>query len=57
MINQIEIVDILEKFIKKNLFLIFFKKMKKNCFYLFGDVGVGKTMILDNFFNYLKISK
>tara|TARA_Y100000996_G_scaffold328242_1_gene264293 strand:+ start:3053 stop:4102 length:1050 start_codon:yes stop_codon:yes gene_type:complete len=56
--NQIEVVDILEKFIKKKSFFSFFYQTnEKNCFYLFGDVGVGKTMILDNFYNYLKISK
>ncbi len=57
-IKQLEIIDSLEKFIKKKSFFNFFsKKNKKNCFYLFGDVGVGKTMILDNFYHYLKITK
>ena len=56
--KQMEIVDTLEKFIKQKSFFNFFTKTnEKNCFYLFGDVGVGKTMILDNFYNYLKISK
>src|SRR5210317_348673 len=35
----------------------FFKKESKLGFYLYGDVGVGKTMILDFFFKQLEIKK
>ena len=60
--NQLDIIDDLEKYYSNNFNQSFFNKIfKKNTknlgFYLVGDVGVGKTMILDNFYNYLKISK
>jgi len=60
--NQIEIIDSLTKFYKKSFTRSFFSKLfnKKsniNGFYLFGDVGVGKTMLLNFFFNNLDISK
>ena len=43
---------------KQNLFnRIFNKKSNKLGFYLVGDVGVGKTMILNFFFNNLKKKK
>jgi cell division protein ZapE len=62
-INQLATIDLLNKNFKKNnnfknLFLNFFgKKNKKLGFYLHGDVGVGKTMILNFFYNNLNISK
>ena len=41
-----------------NLFFSFFsKEVSKKSFYLCGDVGVGKTMILDFFFNLLDQKK
>ena len=54
-LNQIIVVRKLENFYKKNFksfFSNFFqnKNLKKG-FYLYGDVGVGKTMILDFFFD------
>ena len=53
--NQIFLVKYLENYYKenfKNFFLNFFsKKNSKKGFYLYGDVGVGKTMNLDFFFN------
>ena len=56
--NQIEIVKKLEQYYKENFqsyFSKFFsKKSSKKCFYLYGDVGVGKTMILNFFFDHLK---
>ena len=59
--NQIEIIDTLENFQNVNFdrsFLnSFFKKNSKLGFYLHGDVGVGKTMILDFFFKQLEIKK
>ena len=59
--NQIEIIITLENFQNSNFdrsFLnSFFKKNTKLGFYLHGDVGVGKTMILDFFFKQLEIKK
>lgn len=59
--NQIEIINTLENFQNSNFdrsFLnSFFKKSSKLGFYLHGDVGVGKTMILDFFFKQLEIKK
>ena len=57
--KQVEIVDSLSKFInpKKKLFNFFFKSKNKMCFYLFGSIGVGKTMLLNFVFNELKIRK
>ena len=59
--NQIKIINSLEKFQNNNFdnsFLSrFFKKESKLGFYLYGDVGVGKTMILDFFFKQLEIKK
>ncbi len=55
--NQIAILNKLQDFYKKNFklsfFKFFFKRYSKKAFYLFGDVGVGKTMILDFFFNHI----
>ena len=54
--NQLKIIDDLNDYYKsnfnQNLFTKFFRnKRNKLAFYLVGDVGVGKTMILDFFFN------
>ena len=62
-INQIKTVDILIKLYSHNIFSnfsltkIFSKKDKKLGFYLSGDVGVGKTMILNLFYDNLEIPK
>ena len=58
-INQIEIIELLISFIKpkKKFFNLISKSKEKKCFYLFGDVGVGKTMILNYFYKSLNISK
>ena len=58
-LNQIEIINLLDNFIKpKNKFMNFFSKsQEKLCFYLYGDVGVGKTMILNFFYDYINIPK
>ncbi len=58
-INQIEIIESLQNFIKPrtNFFDFFNKPKEKLCFYLFGGVGLGKTMISDHFFDYIQISK
>ena len=60
--NQLELVDQLNNFYNLNFNKSFLKKIfpNKNTkpgFYLQGDVGVGKTMILNFFFNELKEKK
>ena len=57
--QQIEIIEILDKFInqKETFFNRFFKKRKKLCFYLYGKVGVGKTMLLDFVYDKLQVNK
>ncbi len=51
--NQIEVVKKLEQYHQGNFqsyfSKLFSKKLSQKGFYLYGDVGVGKTMIL-NFF-------
>ena len=53
--NQKNIIELINKFYQSNfknlsIFDIFFKKPKKLGFYLQGNVGVGKTMILNFFY-------
>ena len=60
--NQLELVEELNKFYNLNFNKSFLKKIfsKKNLkpgFYLQGDVGVGKTMILNFFYESLKSKK
>ena len=59
--NQIRIIELLVKFyiscFEKSFFSFFKNKNKKLGFYLFGDVGVGKTMLLNFFFDHLDIPK
>ena len=59
--NQINVIKKLQDYYKKNLKSFFFKFFTKNNekegFYLYGDVGVGKTMILNFFFNQIKEKK
>ena len=59
--NQIEIVKRLEQYHQGNFqsyfSKLFSKKSPKKGFYLYGDVGVGKTMILNFFFDHLKEKK
>ena len=60
--NQISIVEKLSEYYNLNfnqslIKKIFKDKNKKSGFYLVGDVGVGKTMILNFFFNSLKEKK
>ena len=56
---QIETISLLDKFIisKKNILSRMFKTKDKLCFYLFGGVGVGKTMILNYVYDQLNIKK
>ena len=60
--NQIELIEELNQFYKLNFGKSFLKKIfsKKNYkpgFYLHGDVGVGKTMILNFFYENLRYKK
>ena len=57
--NQLEIIDLLENFLapKKSLLRFLSKSNQKICFYLYGDVGSGKTMLLNFFYNQLNIKK
>jgi cell division protein ZapE len=61
--KQLYTINLLSKFYKNNKFSFFnfLKKIlnntKKNSFYLTGDVGVGKTMILDFFYNNINTSR
>ena len=57
--KQIEIIELLEKFFKSEKKLLFFLKREKikSCFYLYGDVGVGKTMILNFVYDMIRVNK
>ncbi len=59
--NQINTIQKLKIYYKKNFEFsplnFFLKKISKKGFYLYGDVGVGKTMILEFFFNLINKKK
>ena len=60
--NQLDIINYLktyyiDNFTQNLLTKFFIKKKNKSGFYLVGDVGVGKTMILNFFFNELNEKK
>ena len=59
--NQVSIIELLVKFyiscFEKSFFNFLRNKNKKLGFYLFGDVGVGKTMLLNFFYENIKIPK
>ncbi len=59
--NQITVIKKLQQYYKKNfkspLLNFFLKEYSKKSFYLYGGVGVGKTMILDFFFNQFEEKK
>jgi len=59
--NQVLVIKKLQDFYRKNfkfsIFDLILKKNSKRGFYLFGDVGVGKTMILDFFFSEVDMKK
>jgi len=57
--KQLEIIKSLVQFLyPKNKFInFFFSKNVKKCFYLFGSVGVGKTMIANFVYHQLKMKK
>ena len=60
-INQINVIKKLDKYYQINfksfLIKLLSKKSSQKCFYLYGDVGVGKTMILNFFFDQLEKKK
>ena len=60
--NQLQTINYLENYYKQNFTKSILKKIfttdnSKLGFYLFGGVGVGKTMILNFFYNFLKVKK
>ncbi len=59
--NQLLVIKKLHDYYKKNfkslILNLISKENFKKSFYLYGDVGVGKTMIMDFFFNQLKEKK
>ena len=61
--EQIKTLNLIVNFYEKNsskknkFFYFFVKKKNKIGFYLYGDVGTGKTMLLNFFFDHLEISK
>ena len=57
--QQVKIISSLEKFLdnRKTILSRFIKKKEKLCFYLYGEVGVGKTMLLNFAFEKLKKRK
>ena len=59
--NQIETIKLLQDFHNKNfyssIFNLFKKENYKKGFYLHGGVGVGKTMILDFFYDLISAKK
>ena len=57
--QQTEIINLLDKFLnhKRTFLSRVFKKREKLCFYLYGKVGVGKTMLLNFAYDKLEIKK
>ena len=59
--NQILVIKKLQEYYKENfksfISKFFSKGYSKKGFYLYGDVGVGKTMILNFFFNHINEKK
>jgi len=59
--NQIRVIELLIEFYincsNKSFFNFFKSKNKKLGFYLFGDVGVGKTMLLNFFYENINLTK
>ena len=59
--NQVDVINKLEQYYQGNFqsyfSKLFSKKSFKKGFYLYGGVGVGKTMILNFFFDHLKEKK
>ena len=58
-VHQIKVIKLLHNFInlKKKIFNFLFTSKDKLCFYLYGNVGVGKTMLANFFYENIKIKK
>ncbi|WP_435114356.1 cell division protein ZapE [Candidatus Pelagibacter bacterium nBUS_36] len=60
-LNQIQVVKRLEQYYQGNFqsyfSKMFSKKLSQKGFYLYGEVGVGKTMILNFFFDHINEKK
>jgi len=57
--QQVKIINSIEKFLdnRETILSRIIKKKEKLCFYLYGEVGVGKTMLLNFAFDRLDIRK
>ena len=57
--NQIEIIKLLNNFInhKKGIFNFLSTSKDKLCFYLHGNIGVGKTMLANFFYDGIRLKK
>ena len=57
--KKLEIIDLLDNFHapKKSLLNFFLPMNQKLCFYLYGQVGVGKTMIFNHYYKFINIAK
>ena len=59
--NQLNVLKKLQDYYQKNFksfyYYFFLKNSSKKNFYLYGDVGVGKTMILDFFYDFINVKK
>ena len=59
--NQLNVIKKLQDYYQKNFksfyYYFFLKNSSKKNFYLYGDVGVGKTMILDFFYDFINVKK
>jgi cell division protein ZapE len=57
--KQVKIINLLDRFIypSKSIFNYFFNPKDKFCFYLHGNVGVGKTMLLNFVYDQYKKKK
>ncbi len=56
--DQLNIIKHIGNFLyPEKSILNFFKSHKKNCFYLYGDVGSGKTMLLDFVYTKMNVKK
>ena len=58
-VQQVKIINSIEKFLdnRETILKRIIKKKEKLCFYLYGEVGVGKTMLLNFAFDRLNIRK
>ena len=57
--KQVETIKLLDSFLnpKKKLFDLFSPSKENLCFYLHGNVGVGKTMLLNFAYDQVKLKK